>query len=178
MLFLVHGCATALLSRSSALALNESSSTSPCQQVLNSWKGSEGRGSLDQGGHCTCLLTVVVAITICSGSLGWGRSSEAHWKKSRAIGCHSQQALADSWQSGMFLPCSSYFIYVTVWGKHLAQHLTDTYPATESWEKPKQPSGITKCIFVHLKPYSLLSATRCEPEVTQLRSVKDRLKMV
>lgn len=70
-LFHVHGCASALLSRCPALPLNESTPTSPCQQVLTSWKRSEGKGSLGQGGHCNCLLTVAVALTTCSGSLGW-----------------------------------------------------------------------------------------------------------
>lgn len=134
MVFPVHGCATAPLSRCPALPQNESTPTSPCQQVLTSWKGSEGKGSLDQGGYCILNihseydLAIVVAMTICTGSLGWASLLRLTGGRAEPL-----PNPVSSWQSGVLLPCSSYFIYVTVWGKHLAQHLTDTYPATESW---------------------------------------------
>lgn len=176
-LFLVHSYAAALLPRSSVLPLKKPHTNQPLPRGPEHL-GVRERDSLVQGGHFSCLLPVIVAITICSASLGWagllrltGRRAEPWFAE------HSQRALAASWQLGKFLPRSSYFIYVTVCGKHLARHLTDTSPATESWEKSKQPPGIIKCSFMHLKPHSLLSATRAEPGVIQLKSVKDRLKI-
>lgn len=37
--------------------------------------------------------------------------------------------------------------------------------ATENWEISKQPPGITKCHFRHLKPHFLQTATRAKPRV-------------
>lgn len=68
--FLVHGWANAFLPRSSALPLKESHTDQPSPRGPKRFRVRE-RGSPVQGGHLSCLLPVILAVTTCSGSLGW-----------------------------------------------------------------------------------------------------------